>query len=115
MHADVSFSSSRLAPFPPLRHGHAITTDMSYTITMSHARGLLNDEERDEWFNLANAVGLTMDHEKLDHELLHESVAAIMKTRDGLQRFVLAGPYGKCMFANDIVSASLPSCLYDST
>lgn len=77
---------------------------MSYTITMSHARGLLTDEERDEWFTLANGVGLTVDHEKLDHKLLHESVAAIMKTRDGLQRFVLAGPYGKCLFANDIVS-----------
>lgn len=71
---------------------------------MSHARGLLSDEERDEWFTLADGVGLTVDHEKLDHTLLHESVAAIMKTRDGLQRFVLAGPYGKCLFANDIVS-----------
>lgn len=91
-----------LAPFPPLRHGHAITVDMSYTITMSHKRGLLTAEERDEWFTLADAVGLTVDHPALDNELLHRSVDAIMKTRDGLQRFVLAGPYGKCIFANDI-------------
>jgi 3-dehydroquinate synthase len=77
---------------------------MSYTITMSHARGLLTDEERDEWFTLADGVGLTIDHKELDNELLHNSVEAIMKTRDGSQRFVLAGPYGKCMFANDIVS-----------
>ncbi|CEH15680.1 Pentafunctional AROM protein [Ceraceosorus bombacis] len=91
-----------LAPFPPLRHGHAITVDMSYTIIMSHARGLLTDAERDEWFTLAQGVGLTIDHPSLDNELLHRSVEAIMKTRDGLQRFVLAGPYGNCMFANDI-------------
>lgn len=100
-----------LAPFPPLRHGHAITVDMSYTITMSHARGLLTDEERDEWFTLANAVGLTIDHPSLDEELLHKSVEAIMKTRDGLQRFVLAGPYGKCMFANDISKEEFNSVL----
>ncbi|UZJ51515.1 hypothetical protein CBS101457_000835 [Exobasidium rhododendri] len=100
-----------LAPFPPLRHGHAITVDMSYTITMSHARGLLTDEERDEWFTLANGVGLTVDHEKLDNELLHDSIAAIMKTRDGSQRFVLAGPYGKCMFANDITKEEFESVL----
>lgn len=80
---------------------------MSYTITMSFMRGLLTAEERDEWFILADGVGLTIDHADLDEELLHRSVAAIMKTRDGLQRFVLAGPYGKCMFANDIVSLPL--------
>lgn len=78
---------------------------MSYTIIMSHQRGLLTDDERDEWFTLAKGVGLTIDHRALDKELLHRSVEAIMKTRDGLQRFVLAGPYGQCLFANDIVSA----------
>ncbi|KAK0542513.1 hypothetical protein OC846_006360 [Tilletia horrida] len=102
-----------LAPFPPLRHGHAITVDMSYTIILSHARGLLTAEERDEWFTLAHGVGLTIDHAALDNELLHRSVAAIIKTRDGLQRFVLAGPngYGNCVFANDITAEEHESTL----
>ncbi|KAE8226345.1 hypothetical protein CF319_g1060 [Tilletia indica] len=102
-----------LAPFPPLRHGHAITVDMSYTIILSHARGLLTDEERDEWFTLADGVGLTVDHAALDNELLHRSIDAIKKTRDGLQRFVLAGPngYGNCVFANDISVEEFESVL----
>lgn len=100
--ADQGRFTKRLAPFPPLRHGHAITIDMSYTIIMSHSRGLLTDHERDEWFDLAQNVGLTVDHTDLDEGLLFRSIEAITKTRDGKQRFVLAGPYGKCMFANDI-------------
>lgn len=91
-----------LSPFPPLRHGHAITIDMSYTIIMSHKRGLLSNQERDEWFKLADSVGLSIDHSCLNNTLLHKSVQAITKTRDGKQRFVLAGPYGECLFANDI-------------
>jgi hypothetical protein len=79
---------------------------MSFTIILSHARGLLSDAERDEWFTLAHGVGLTIDHPALDNTLLHESVKAIEKTRDGKQRFVLAGPYGECCFANDIVSST---------
>ncbi|KAK0526494.1 hypothetical protein OC834_004786 [Tilletia horrida] len=99
-----------LAPFPPLR---PITVDMSFTIILSHARGLLTAEERDEWFTLANGVGLTVDHAALDSELLHRSVEAIKKTRDGLQRFVLAGPngYGNCVFANDISNEEFESVL----
>ncbi|CAD6896085.1 unnamed protein product [Tilletia controversa] len=102
-----------LAPFPPLRHGHAVTVDMSYTVVLSHARGLITDQERDEWFTLAHGIGLTIDHEALDNELLHRGVEAIKKTRDGLQRFVLPGPngYGNCVFANDISDKELESTL----
>ncbi|CAD6961427.1 unnamed protein product, partial [Tilletia controversa] len=75
-----------LAPFPPLRHGHAITVDMSYTVVLSHAR---------------------------DNELLHRSVEAIKKTRDGLQRFVLPGPKGyvNCVVANDTSEKELEATL----
>ncbi len=75
---------------------------MSYTITMSHHRGYISDAERDEWFNLCKSVGLTVDHSCFDLDSLYKSVEAIKKTRDGLQRFVLAKPIGTPVFANDI-------------
>lgn len=78
---------------------------------MSHCRGMLSDEERDEWFDLAQGVGLTVDHSDLNEELLFKAVEAITKTRDGKHRFVLAGPYGKCIFANDIPDAEFKDVL----
>lgn len=44
--------------------------DMAYSITLAHSRGLLNDAQRDEWFNLVSSVGLSMDHELFTEELL---------------------------------------------
>ncbi len=91
-----------LAPFPPLRHGHAVTIDMAWSITLAHMRGYISDADRDEWFGLAKSVGLSVDHPLLTDALILEGNEAIKKTRDGLQRFVLAKPLGKCVFANDI-------------
>ncbi|EPQ28940.1 uncharacterized protein PFL1_03740 [Pseudozyma flocculosa PF-1] len=91
-----------LAPFPPLRHGHAVCTDMAYCVTLAHHRGLISAEERDEWFGLAGRIGLTVDHPMLTPELLLEANEAIKKTRDGLQRFVVPKTMGKCVFLNDI-------------
>ncbi|KAJ1585295.1 hypothetical protein NDA11_001463 [Ustilago hordei] len=91
-----------LAPFPPLRHGHAVTIDMAWSITLAHMRGYISDQDRDEWFGLAMSVGLSVDHPLLTNELILEANEAIKKTRDRLQRFVLAKPLGKCVFANDI-------------
>ncbi|KAN0063252.1 hypothetical protein ACQY0O_004416 [Thecaphora frezii] len=91
-----------LAPFPPLRHGHAVCTDMAYCVTLAHHRGFISAEERDEWFGLAGRIGLTVDHPILTPKLLLQSVEAIKKTRDGLQRFVVPKPIGQCTFLNDI-------------
>ncbi|CAD6972991.1 unnamed protein product [Tilletia controversa] len=86
---------------------------MSYTVVLSHACGLITDQERDEWFTLANGIGLIIDHGALDNELLHRSVEAIKKTRDGLQLFVLPGPkgYGNCIVANDTSEKELEATL----
>lgn len=91
-----------LAFFPPLRHGHAVTIDMAWSVTLAHMRGYIADAERDEWFGLAGSAGLSIDHPLLMDQLILEDNEAIKKTRDGLQRFVLAKPLGKCVFANDI-------------
>lgn len=47
-------------------------------------------------------VGLSLDHELFDEELLKAATEAILQTRDGKQRFVVPyGGLGKCTFVND--------------
>ncbi|ORX40316.1 hypothetical protein BD324DRAFT_648899 [Kockovaella imperatae] len=101
-----------LTPRIPLRHGHAITIDMAYSITLAHSRGLINDVQRDEWFHLISSVGLSMDHEAFDEQLIEAATEAIKKTRDGKQRFAVPdGEFGKCLFLNDVPLSELKSIL----
>lgn len=101
-----------LTPRIPLRHGHAITIDMAYSITLAHSRGLINDAQRDEWFTLVSSVGLSMDHELFTEELISVATDAIKKTRDGKQRFAVPeGEFGKCIFLNDVPVEELQSVL----
>lgn len=100
-----------LAPFPPLRHGHAIMVDMAFCVTLAHARQYIDDKERDEFFDTVTAVGLTVDHELFDYSMLMRGMAAIKKTRDGLQRLVLPKPLGQCVFANDVTDEEFAEVL----
>lgn len=101
-----------LTPRIPLRHGHAITIDMAYSITLAHSRGLINDAQRDQWFTLVTSVGLSIDHEFLTDDLLAAATDAIKKTRDGKQRFAVPdGEFGKCKFLNDVGNEELFSAL----
>jgi len=101
-----------LTPRIPLRHGHAITIDMAYSITLALSRGLINESQRDEWFTLIHSVGLSIDHEAFDEELIQVATEAILKTRDGKQRFAVPdGDFGKCIFLNDVPLEELKSVL----
>lgn len=101
-----------LTPRIPLRHGHAITIDMAYSITLAHSRGMLNDSQRDEWFGLITSIGLSIDHENFTPELILAATEAIKKTRDGKQRFAVPdGEFGKCVFLNDVSGDELVKVL----
>ena len=50
---------------------------MAYSITLAHSRKMINDEQRDQWFNLISSVGLSMDHEDFDDELIEVATEAI--------------------------------------
>lgn len=50
---------------------------MAYSITLAHSRGLINDAQRDEWFTLVSSVGLSMDHELFDEEMVAIATEAI--------------------------------------
>ncbi|KAF2730432.1 Dehydroquinate synthase-like protein [Polyplosphaeria fusca] len=91
-----------LTPAVPLRHGHAISIDMAYSATLANMRGLLSDEEHCRLLNLFSRAGLSMDHELFNEEILDRGTKAILKTRDGKQRFAVPNPLGGCTFLNDV-------------
>ncbi len=85
---------------------------MAYSITLAHSRGLLNDEQRDQWFNLVTSVGLSIDHDAFDENLIGVATEAIKKTRDGKQRFAVPNKeFGQCVFLNDVPLEELRSVL----
>lgn len=85
---------------------------MAYSITLAHSRGLLNDEQRDQWFNLVTSLGLSIDHDAFDEKLIGVATEAIKKTRDGKQRFAVPDKeFGKCVFLNDVPLEELQSVL----
>jgi hypothetical protein len=50
---------------------------MAYSITLAHSRGLINDEQRDQWFTLITSVGLSIDHVDFTEELIAVATEAI--------------------------------------
>ena len=74
---------------------------MAYGTTLAWKRGYITKEERQEFHQLAHDVGLSLDHEQFDEELLKVSTEAILKTRDGKQWFAEPRPLGTCYFIND--------------
>jgi 3-dehydroquinate synthase len=50
---------------------------MAYSITLAHSRKMISDEQRDQWFNLVSSVGLSMDHDAFDDELIGAATEAI--------------------------------------
>ncbi|EJU01177.1 3-dehydroquinate synthase [Dacryopinax primogenitus] len=100
-----------LTPVVPLRHGHAIMIDMAFSATLAWKRGYITAEEREELHKLAHDVGLSLDHEVFNENLLEAGTAAILKTRDGKQRFAVPRPIGSCFFINDATTSELASAL----
>jgi 3-dehydroquinate synthase len=96
-----------LTPPVPLRHGHAINIDMAFSVTIAWKRGLITIEERDRILCLMSRVGLTLDHELFEIELIWKATKSIMLTRDGLQRAAMPSPIGQCIFLNDLTYEEL--------
>lgn len=67
-----------LRPKIPLRHGHAIAVDMAYSATLAWTRGYITEEERDEVLDLFHTVGLSVDHDLFDEDLIEEGTDAIL-------------------------------------
>jgi len=100
-----------LAPFIPLRHGHAINIDMAFSTTLAWKRGYITLEERDQIFNLMSKVGLSLDHTLFDINLIWKATESIILTRDGLLRAAVPKPIGECYFINDLTREELEETL----
>jgi len=102
-----------LTPAVPLRHGHAINIDMALSVTIAWKRGLITIGERDRVLNLMSRVGLTLDHELFDIDLVWKATKSIMLTRDGHQRAAMPNPIGHCVFLNDLTYDELKQALHE--
>lgn len=100
-----------LTPQVPLRHGHAINIDMAYSTTIAWKRGLITLEERDRILGLMSRVGLSLDHELFDIDLIWKATKSIMLTRDGKQRAAMPNPIGECQFLNDLTYDELKEAI----
>lgn len=102
-----------LAPDNPMFHGHAISVDMAFSVTVAERRGLLSAAERDRVLRLMNRLGLAIDSPYLTPVLVEKATASIMQTRDGLLRAALPAPIGTCVFLNDLSVTELVEVISD--
>lgn len=100
-----------LVPDPPLRHGHAISIDMAYSVTLAHERGILSEQDYKRVLNLFSRAGLSMDHPDFTEELLDRATKAILRTRDGKLRAAVPSPLGECVFLNDVSTEEMAAAL----
>lgn len=100
-----------LAPDNPMFHGHAISIDMAFSVTLAEHRGLLTAAERDRVLRLMSRLGLAIDSPYLTPALIEKATSSILQTRDGLLRAAVPAPVGTCEFLNDLSTTELVEIL----
>ena len=102
-----------LTPNVPLLHGHAVNIDMAFSATIAGMRGYITTTDRDRILGLMSRIGLSLDHDLLDSDLLWYATKSITLTRDGLQRAAMPKPIGECFFVNDLTREELDAALVE--
>ena len=102
-----------LTPNVPLLHGHAVNIDMAFSATIAGMRGYITTTDRDRILGLMSRIGLSLDHDLLDSDLLWYATQSITLTRDGLQRAAMPKPIGECFFVNDLTREELDAALVE--
>lgn len=100
-----------LTPEVPMLHGHAVTVDMAYSVTLAQQRGYISAADRDRVLEVMSRLGLAVDSPYLTPELLHAATDSIVRTRDGLLRAPVPQPIGECAFVNDTTPDELERVL----
>ncbi len=101
-----------LTPEIPMLHGHAVTIDMAYSVTLAAQRGYIAGVDRDRVLGLMSRLGLAIDSPYLTPGLLRAATEAIIQTRDGLLRAAVPRPIGQCAFINDATIDELERALW---
>ncbi len=87
----------------PLTHGQAVTLDVLFSSVLSHARGLLPEEQLRRVFRTANAMGLPTYHALFTNPLIIlEALKDTMKHRNGDQHLPMPVRIGEATFFNDL-------------
>ena len=85
-----------------LLHGEAVLLDIAVSTLIARGRRLLSVQETERIFRLLDRIGIVLDAELLDAELLWRSLLERVEHRNGLQRVPMPHSLGNCVFLNDI-------------
>lgn len=94
-----------------LLHGEAVLLDIAVSVLIARHRGLLGTGEVDRVFALIAALGIVLDTDVLDTDLMWHSLLDRVEHRNGWQRVPLPDGLGRCVFVNDITRSELSSCI----
>lgn len=98
-----------------LLHGEAVLLDIAISVLIARQRGLLNAAEVERVFALIDTLGIVLDTDVLDADLMWHSLLDRVEHRNGLQRVPLPNGLGACVFVNDIspleITASIRSLI----
>lgn len=97
-----------LATNPVLLHGHAISVDMCYSISISQVMGLIDENHANEFLRVFADLGLALDHPDFTEILMLKATASTIATRDGQLRAPLpTGQLGEYKIVPDVSESVL--------
>lgn len=94
-----------------LLHGEAVLLDIVISVLIAQERGLLSTPETDRVLGLIAALGIVLDADLLDTELMWHALLDRIEHRNGFQRVPLPDGLGRCVFVNDITATEIASSI----
>jgi len=85
-----------------LLHGEAVLIDMVISAILARARNLLSKKELNRIFDLIAKLGIVLNDDLVNPDLLWKTLEERTYHRNGLQRVPLPDGLGNCIFVNDI-------------
>lgn len=85
-----------------LLHGEAVLLDIVLSVLIARSRNLLSEQDTNRIFRLISSLGIELNTEILDPNLLWQSLEERIYHRNGLQRVPLPDGIGNCVFINDV-------------
>jgi len=85
-----------------LLHGEAVLIDIVISSILAKTRGLLSEMELNRILNLITKLGIVVNDDSINPDLLWKTLEERTYHRNGLQRVPLPEGLGNCTFVNDI-------------
>lgn len=85
-----------------LLHGEAVLIDIVISALLARARNLLSKKELNRIFDLIVKLGIVLNDDLVNPDLLWKTLEERTYHRNGLQRVPLPDGLGKCIFINDV-------------